>query len=294
MEAEPMELETLATGYGLVEGPRVDEHERLYFSDVQLGGLYRRSSDGKTETLVAGRKYVGGIVFNQRGGILFCGKGGLMEWDEKTNSVRDIVTHHEGKPLQFNDMTADSDGSVWAGTFGYDVFAHPRPDPAPGTLFRIDPPGTMVPMWDGIELSNGLGFSPDGKLLYHSDSGTDTVFVYDVTRNRTLKDRRPFAKLSEGVPDGLAIDVEGGIWVAAAMGGAVVHFRSDGTLTHTIKVPLTMPSSVVFGGRDMQDLYIVTGDERFFGDDPVTPPSRAAIFRTRVPIPGLPAPKARF
>ena len=289
-----MELEILATGYGLVEGPRVDERDRLYFADVQLGGLYRRSSDGKIESLIAGRKYIGGMVFNHTGGLLFCGKGGLMAWDETSGAVRDIVTHWQSNPLQFNDMTADSHGSVWAGIFGYDVFAHPRPDPAPGALFRIDPPGKMVPMWEGIELTNGLGFSPDGKLLYHSDSGTDTVFVYDVNADRTLKNRRPFAKLSNGVPDGLAVDVEGGIWVAAAMGSEVVHFGSDGILRHTIKVPHLMPSSVVFGGRDMQDLYIVTGDERYFGEDPVEPPPRAGIYRTRTPIPGLPVPKAKF
>jgi D-xylonolactonase len=288
-----MDLEILATGYGLVEGPRVDERDRLYFADVQLGGLYRRSPDGKIETLIAGRKYIGGMVFNQTG-LLFCGKGGLAVFDERSGTVRDIVTHWQGKPLQFNDMTADSRGSVWAGIFGYDVFAHPRPDPAPGALFRIDPPGTMVPMWDRIELTNGLGFSPDGKLLYHSDSGTDTVFVYDVGTDRTLKDRRPFARMPNGMPDGLAVDVEGGIWVAAAMGSEVVHFRSDATLAHTIKVPLLMPSSVVFGGRDMRDLYVVTGDERYFGDDPVPPPPRATIYRTSSPIPGLPVPKARF
>jgi xylono-1,5-lactonase len=289
-----MELETLATEYGLVEAPRVDEHDRLYFVDVQLGGLYRRASNGKIETVIAGRKHIGGMVFNDPAGLLFCGKGGLAAWDEKSGAVRDIVTHWQGKPLQFNDMTADSHGSVWAGTFGYDVFAHPRPEPGPGTLFRIDPPGKMVPMWDGIELTNGLGFSPDGKLLYHSDSGTDTVFVYDVAVDRTLKNRRPFARLPDSRPDGLAVDVEGGIWVASAGGGEVMHFRSDGSLQHAIKVPIALVSSVVFGGRDMQDLYIATGDERYFGDDPVPPPPAAAIYRTRSPIPGLPVPKARF
>ncbi len=289
-----MELELLASGYGLVEGPRVDEQDRLYFSDVVLGGLYRRASDGKVETLIGERKHIGGIAFNQGGGVVICGKGGLAAWDEKTGGVRDIVTHWEGKPLQFNDMTPDDQGSIYAGAFGYDVFAHPRPDPAPGALFRIDPPGRMVLLWDGIDLSNGLGFSPDRKLLYHSDSGTDTVWVYDVMADRTLRDRRPFARVPSGVPDGLAVDVEGGIWVAAAMGGQVVHFRSDGTLERQIKVPLDMPSSLVFGGRDLQDLYIVTGDERYFGEDPIEPPPRAAIFRTRAPIPGLPVPKARF
>jgi|SRR5579885_2309686 D-xylonolactonase len=289
-----MELEVLATGFGLVEGPRADERGRLYFADVHLGGLYRRDPDGRIETLIAGRKYIGGIVLNHGCAVVFCGKGGVAIWDQSTGAVRDIVTHWQGRPLHFNDMTADSYGSIWAGTFGYDVFAHPRPAPAPGTLFRIDPPGTMVAMWEGIELSNGLGFSPDGKLLYHSDSGTDTVFVYDVAPDRTLKDRRPFARLDNGVPDGLAVDVEGGIWVAAAMGSEVVHFKSDGTLERRIPVPLIMPSSVVFGGADMRDLYIATGDERYFGDEPVAPPPRAAIYRTRTAVPGLPVPKARF
>jgi gluconolactonase len=289
-----MELEILASGYGLVEGPRVDEQDRLYFSDVVLGGLYRRSPGGSVEDLIPGRKHIGGMAFNEGGGLVFCGKGGLAAWDEKTRTVRDIVTHFEGKPLQFNDMTPDDQGSIYAGIFGYDPFAHPRPDPAPGALFRIDPPGKMVLLWDGIELSNGLGLSPDRKLLYHSDSGTDTVWVYDVMPDRTLKDRRPFAKVPAGVPDGLAVDVEGGVWVAAAMGGQVVHFSSDGTLERQLKVPLDMPSSLVFGGRDLQDLYIVTGDVRYFGEDPIEPPPQAAIYRTRAAVPGLPVPKARF
>jgi D-xylonolactonase len=289
-----MDLEILASGYGLVEGPRVDERDRLYFADVVLGGLYRRSPDGGVENLVPGRKHIGGMAFNESGGLVFCGKGGLAAWDEKTGHVREIVTQWQGKPLQFNDMTPAADGSVYAGIFGYDVFAHPRPQPAPGALFRIDPPGNMVLMWDGIDLSNGLGFSPDRKLLYHSDSGTDTVWVYDVAPDGTLKDRRPFARVPNGVPDGLAVDVEGGVWVAAAMGGEVVRFKNDGALDRQVKIPLTMPSSVVFGGRDLQDLYIVTGDERYFGEEPVEPPPRATIYRMRSPIPGLPVPKARF
>src|SRR5208282_4239672 len=113
-----MELELLASGYGLVEGPRVDEQDRLYFADVVLGGLYRRASDGKVETLIAGRKHIGGIAFNEAGGVVICGKGGLAAWDEKTRAVRDIVTHWEGKSLQFNDMTPDDQGSIYAGIFG--------------------------------------------------------------------------------------------------------------------------------------------------------------------------------
>ncbi len=100
--------------------------------------------------------------------------------------------------------------------------------------------------------------------------------------------------MPNGVPDGLAVDVEGGVWVAAAMGGEVVRFRQRRHRGSSDQSPAHMPSSVVFGGRDLQDLYIVTGDERYFGDDPIEPPPRGTIFRTRAPIPGLPVPKARF
>jgi xylono-1,5-lactonase len=292
-----MELELLASAYGLVECPRVDERDRLYFSDMVLGGIHRRSPDGSIETVIPARKHIGGMAFNEGGGLVFCGEGGVAAWDEGTGRVREIVTHWEGKALQFNDMTPDYQGSLYAGVFGFNPFAHPRPEVSPpGTLLRIDPPGKVITMWDGIQFSNGLGFSPDRKLLYHADSGADTVWVYDIAPDRSLKDRRPFARMPNGVPDGLAVDVEGGVWVAAAYGGEVVRFRNDGTLDRQVKVPLTLVASVVFGGSDMQDLYIMTGDERYLEQDPITvqPPPRAKIYRTRSPVPGLPVPKARF
>jgi D-xylonolactonase len=292
-----MELELLGSAYGLLECPRVDDRDRLYFSDMVLGGIHRRSRNGEFETLIAKRKHIGGMAFNQGGGLVLCGEGGVFAWDESTRRIRDIVTHWEGKALQFNDMTPDYEGSLYAGVFGFNPFAHPRPEVTPpGVLFRIDPPGQLIPMWDGIIFSNGLGFSPDRKLLYHSDSGGDTVYVYDIAPDRSLKDRRPFGKLPSGMPDGLAVDVEGGVWVASAYGGEVVRFRGDGTVDRQIKVPLTLVASVVFGGKDMQDLYIMTGDERYLAQEPETvePPPRANIYRTRSPVPGLPVPKARF
>ena len=210
--------------------------------------------------------------------------------------MRDIVTQWQGKELQFNDMTTDDQGSVYAGIFGYDVFAHPRPDPAPGALFRIDPPGRMVPMWDGIDLSNGLGFSPDRKLLYHSDSGTDTSWVYDVGPDRTLKDRRPFAKLPEGVPDGLAVDVEGGIWVAAAMGGEAVAFPQR---RHIGPADQSSAQHAVERGfrrtRHAGSLYCQRKRmKKRYAEDLRNPLPRATIYRTRSVIPGLPVPKAQF
>jgi len=90
-----MEFETLATGYGLVEGPRIDAQNRLYYSDIRGGGVFRRGSDGKIETLIPERKSVGGIALNAGGGLIVSGKT-LAFWDEKTGNLRDLFAEWEG------------------------------------------------------------------------------------------------------------------------------------------------------------------------------------------------------
>jgi D-xylonolactonase len=279
-EDSTMEFETLASGYGLLEAPRVDEQDRLYFSDIPNGGVYRRNPNGSIDTVIPKRKGVGGMMFNQGGGIVCTGRG-LILFDEKTGQSRNLFIEWEGRPLMgLNDLTTDDRGSVYTGSLNFDPLGGNKP--IPGSLFRIDPPGLATKLWDGI------GFSPDRKLLYHSDSTTGAVWAYDVAPDRSVKNRRIFAKLPEGWPDGMAVDAEGGIWVAAVRVGEVVHFGNDGVLKKRIKLPSTMVTSLVFGGRDMMDLYVVTADNT---EDAAR---KGTIFRTRAEVPGLPVPKARF
>ncbi len=106
----------------------------------------------------------------------------------------------------------------------------------PGNVFRVDPPNAVTKLWEGIEVTNGMGFSPDASLLYHCDSTTKAVWAYDVTGDRRLKDRRVFGKLPEGWPDGMAVDVEGGVWVAVVRYGEVVRFKANGTVERRIKI----------------------------------------------------------
>jgi D-xylonolactonase len=281
-----MQLETLAYGYGLIEGPRVDERNRLYFSDVPNGGVYRRSPDGSIENLIPRRRGVGGIAFNAAGGIVCSGRS-LICWDEATRQSRDLFTEWEGRPLRgLNDLTVDGRGSVFVGSLEFDALSTDKP--IPGNVFRVDPPNTVSKLWEGIEVTNGMGFSPDGRLLYHCDSTTKAVWAYDVSADRRLKDRRIFGRLPEGWPDGMAVDIEGGVWVAVVRYGEVVRFKPDGTLDRRMKLPATMVTSLCFGGADMMDLYIVTADN---GEDANR---KGTIFRTRTDIPGLPVPKAQF
>jgi gluconolactonase len=133
-----------------------------------------------------------------------------------------------------------------------------------------------------------MGFSPDASLLYHCDSTTKAVWVYDVTGDRRLKDRRVFGKLPEGWPDGMAVDVDGGVWVAVVRYGEVIRFKANGTVEQRIKMPAEMVTSLCFGGADMMDLYVVTADNT----EDVN--LKGTVFRMRADVPGLAVPKARF
>src|SRR5580704_17889391 len=280
-----MQFEMLATGYGGVEGPRVDARNRLYFSDTVEGGVYRRGPDGTIETVIPGRKGVGGIAFNVHNQLLVSGPTVAL-WGEENRTLHEVFGGLPGRRGDhFNDLTVDAGGSVYVGTVN-GAIEDPRDLPkAPGDLYRIDPDGSATLVWENVGTSNGLAFSPDGKLLYHCDSQPGHVMVYDVTADGELRDRRVFAKVSAGMTDGMTVDAEGGVWVAAILGGMVQRFRSDATLDRTITMPQKKVLSVVFGGSDLRDLYVVTAQSRRM---------RGSIYRARSDIPGLPLPLARL
>jgi D-xylonolactonase len=291
-------LEFLAGGYDLVEALRVDEQGRLYFTEMfGDGGVFRRSPDGRIKRIVD-RKAAGGMAFREGGGLVLNGRG-MALWDERTGQVRDIFTQWEGAPLlHLNDLTVTPDGSIITGSWAFELperhdeaesvtIENPQPLP-PGSLFRIDPPGKVTKLDDGIIVSNGMGFSPDHRRFYLADSGAVAILMYDVGPGWTLGNRREFAKISAGVPDGLAVDAEGGVWTACYRGGEVVRFKPDGILDRRIPVPATKATTLVFGGPDLRDLYISTGDNT---DDPA---KGACIYRMRSDVSGMPVAKARL
>jgi gluconolactonase len=281
-----MQFKLIASGYGLIEAPRVDDRDRLYFSDVPNGGVRRLSPDGSVEIVIPKRRGVGGMMFNRAGGLVLTGRN-LIVWDEKTGQSRVIFGEWDGKPLMgLNDLTTDDSGAVYVGTLNSDPFSDAKR--IPGSLFRIEPPNRVTKLWDGIELTNGMGLSPNRKLLYHSDSPTSAVWVYDVLSDGSVRDRRVFAKMPAGMPDGLAVDAEGGVWVAVVRVGEVVHIGPDAVVRERIKLPSTMVTSLTFGGADMMDLYIVTADNT------ADPDLKGSIFKARSEIPGLRVPKANF
>ena len=128
-------------------------------------------------------------------------------------------------------------------------------------MYRVDTDGTITELMDGFGVPNGMGFTPDRKQMYFTDSIARRIYHFDYDRAiGSLSGRRTFVEIpqSEGVPDGLTVDAEGFVWSAIWFGGRVKRFAPDGTLEREIRFPVRQTSAVVFGGRDLDTLYVTT------------------------------------
>ena len=274
-------LETLSYGYGLLEGPRVDANDNLYFSDVPNGGVYRRSPNGEVSTVIPRRRGVGGIALHADGGVVVSGKNICHVKDGQTR----ILFQREDIP-GFNDIFTDSAGHVYVGSLRSDPFKEGAR--TPGELWRVEGEGKATEMYGNVGLTNGIGFSPDGKMIYHADSAGPHLIVHDVAPNGTMTNRRAIAQMTGGtIPDGLCVDEAGCIWVAVYGGRCATRYTPEGKVDRTIAVPAKAVTSVCFGGKDRRDLYIVTADNT------EVPDRKGTIFRMRVETPGVSVPLAR-
>lgn len=281
-------MEKLASGYGLIEGPVWDPKRGLIFSDVSNGGVYCLSRSGAIDTVVEHRRGIGGMALHEDGGLIVSGRNVGYKGPASTGTAVLLDPDPALGIIGFNDLTTDAAGRIYVGSLCSSPFdPAQRQNPRPGWLHVVDLDGSSRRLADNILLTNGLGFSPDGRRLYHSDSRANIVGVYDVRSDGSVEPRRTFARVDDGVPDGLAVSVDGAVWVAAARGGAVIVFEPDGRERERIRCPLPMVTSVCFGGADLTDLYIVTGSEGGGGDN------AGSIFRIAVGVAGLPVPPAR-
>ncbi len=275
-------LETLAYGYGLIEGPRVDADDNLYFSDVHNGGVFRRSPDGAIETVVPKRRGVGGIALHADGGVVISGRNICHVKDGVTRVLFDL----EGIP-GWNDLFANDAGEVFVGSMRADPFADWAAREC-GEAYLVTAEGKARELYGDISLTNGFGLSPDRKTLYHSDTARHHVVAHDLDEAGNATGRRALGERATFNPDGLAVDELGCIWAANYGAGCVQRLQPDGTADLRVEVPANQVASVCFGGADLRDLYIVTADNT---DDP----SRGGtVFKTRTDTPGLPAPIARI
>jgi xylono-1,5-lactonase len=280
------DMETLHGGFGLLEGPVWDPAQGLIVADTQRGGVYCLDRQGHLSTIVKHRRGIGGMVRHANGGLVVSGRNVAYKGPLAPNTVVLLENDPARSIVGFNDITTDRIGRIYAGALGFfpteSELSGIGADSKSAPLFLIDLDGSVRSVHPTVKLSNGLGFSPDGKLLYHADSGDRTVYSYKVQPDGSLTDRRPFITVADGLPDGLAIDAQGSIWLAVAHAGKVLVFSPDGSMIKQLDFPLPMTTSLCFGGDDMRDLYVVSGSDGTGRSDAGT------IFRLRSDIPGVP------
>lgn len=182
--------------------------------------------------------------------------------------------------IRMNEGGCDPQGNFWCGSMAYDQ----RPGAA--SLYRLSPEGGVDVMLEGVTVSNGLEWSPDGSLVYYNDTVTGQVAVFDFDLDEGLCNRRVLVELAdEGRPDGLTVDSEGCVWVAVVNKGTVHRYRPDGTLDGVIDVPATKVTACTFGGENLDRLFITTSQENV---DTAADPVAGALFVADVGVTGLP------
>jgi sugar lactone lactonase YvrE len=261
------------------EGPVwSDRWGGLRWVDMLDGDVLSLADDGSIE-----RRHVGTIAAALRprragGAVIAVEKGFVLEAPDGSVTVLDPVWTEE--PVRMNEGGCDPDGRFWCGSMAYDR------RPGGGTVYRLDPDGSVHLGFDGVTISNGLEWSPDGGLAYYVDTPTHRVDVLDYDRDTGLTGRRPFVRLSDDErPDGLTVDAEGGVWVAVNGSGAVHRYSPDGVLDGVVEVGARQVTACAFGGPGLDQLFITTSREDLAPDDD---PPAGSLFRADVGVRGRP------
>lgn len=180
---------------------------------------------------------------------------------------------------RYNDAKADRWGRLWFGSMD------DAAERATGALYRLDERG-VVRVDTGYRVANGPAISPDGTTLYHSDTPSRVIYAFDITPEGELAGKRKHVTFSgtQGYPDGMTCDAEGGLWVAHWDGGRVSRFAPDGRLDETIPIPASRVTSCVFAGRELNQLYITTA-----ATERDSEALAGALFRMTLGVKGVPS-----
>lgn len=275
--------ETAQLGEGVRYDPRTDEvwwvdilGQTIFCLDLATG---RRQAWPTPETV--------GCTFGCRNGeVLALFRRSLVRLDRQTGAFDTLVVFDdEPAGNRFNDGAVAPDGSLWVGSMDFD-FQEPT-----GILYRVAPDLKVERKDDGYIVINGPAFSADGRTMYVNETMGGEIFRYEVDSQRgTLSDKTLFVKFGagDGLPDGICVDGEGALWVAAVTGGAVRRYGANGDLLDAVALPSPIVTSVGFGGPDGRTLFATTGRILMDEETLAAHPLSGSLFSLSAPCAGQP------
>lgn len=273
----------------LGESPLWSPDERaLYWVDIKNPRLFRHDMASGTTRVTQLPETVGAIAMRQGGGLIAAARSGFAYIEQDGTLGPAFCTPEADRPgNRFNDGKCDRAGRFWAASM------HDGETDPSGSLYRLDGAHRCTRMEDGFVIGNGLGWSPDNRIFYFTDSVARRIYAYDFDiESGAIANRRLFATIPDdaGFPDGLCVDAAGHVWSAHWDGWRVTRYAPDGRIAEVVRVPVPRPTSCAFGGVDLETLYITSARVRLSDAELARSPLSGSILSLRPGIRGLPEP----
>lgn len=268
----------------LGEGPVwVPADNALWWVDIKGPAIFRWR-EGALDRFVPPLR-ICSLAPARDGGFVGGTAQGFMRIEPEVGRYEPIVAPEPERPFnRFNDGKVDRAGRFWAGTMD------DREEEALGALYRLDPDLSCTRVDDGYRVTNGPAFSPDGRTMYHNDSGLQVTYAFDLAEDGTVGARRVLARYREedGYPDGMTVDAEGYLWIAFWDGWCLRRLSPEGEVVQVVELPVERPTSCAFGGADLDRLFVTSARIGLNASALAVQPSAGALFMMETSVRGLP------
>ena len=276
--------------FGLGESPRWhDDEQALYWVDIYRPSIERLDlATGARRTFPMAER-IGCFSFCTDGRVIAGMQSGIAFVELESGAMERLFDLEPDNPeARFNDGRCDPWGRFWVGSLVETM------DRRTNALFRYDADGTCREMVGDLICPNGLAFSPDGSILYHSDSRQEHVWAWDLDgASGDISNRRLFIDFDgrEGRPDGAAVDAEGYYWICCIGAWHVRRYAPDGTIDRVVGVPVQRPTACAFGGPGLDTLYVTSATLPLPEDALAVQPLAGSVFAVDVGVKGLAEPR---
>jgi sugar lactone lactonase YvrE len=266
------------------EGPRWHDG-KLWFSDMHGHRVMTVGLDGTAAAVVDVPAAPSGLGWLPDGRLLIVSMEDRRLLRLDPSGLTEVADLSRLATFHCNDMVVDAQGRAYVGNFGFDL--HGGATPAPAPILLVLPSGEVRVAADELQFPNGTVITPDGRTLIIGESFAARLTAFDVAADGSLSNRRVWATLSSGVPDGICLDAEGAIWVASPISAEVLRVREGGEVTDRVAVE-KQAFACMLGGPERRHLFICTassGDPKIARD---LRDGRIEVVEVEVPGAGLP------